>query len=190
MKEQYPSIEISRSKLSKILIGGAYMNKLAERKNIRLKEYDYSQAGYYFITICSLDKKKIFWNKEDDPKDVGETFGLPLKNLSNTGKIIDEEINKINSIYENVEIDKYVIMPNHIHMIIILHNEGGRSKTSPTISRIIQQFKASISKKIGYSIWQKSFYDHIIRDERDYENICNYIETNPIKWKEDKYYNF
>ncbi|GMG97603.1 transposase [Tepidimicrobium xylanilyticum] len=117
------------------------MDELPRRKNIRLKNYDYSQAGYYFITICSKDKKSLFW-------EVGATCGRQFERppLSNIGEIIDLEINKINSIYENVEINKYVIMPNHIHMIIILYNGNGRSKTVPTISRIIQQFKGSISK--------------------------------------------
>lgn len=159
------------------------MNKLPQRKNIRLKNYDYSQAGYYFITICNKDKKNLFWN-------VGETCGLQFRksSLSNIGEVINKEINKIDSIYRSVEINKYVIMPNHIHMIIILHNESGRSKTSPTISRIVQQFKGSISKQVGFSFWQKSFYEHIIRDEQDYKNICEYIETNSLKWQEDKYY--
>ena len=162
---------------------GGYMDELPRRKNIRLKNYDYSQVGYYFITICSKDKKSLFWK-------VGETCGRQFERppLSNIGEIIDLEINKINSIYENVEINKYVIMPNHIHMIIILYNGNGRSKTVPTISRIIQQFKGSISKQIGFSLWQKSFYDHIIRNEQEYQEIWNYIETNPLKWEDDKYY--
>jgi len=84
--------------------------------------------------------------------------------------------------------DKYVIMPNHMHMIIVLHPGNGPAKLAPTISRIIQQFKGSISKQVGFSIWQKSFYDHIIRNDQEYEKIYDYIETNPLKWEEDKYY--
>ena len=78
-------------------------------------------------------------------------------------------------------------MPNHIHVIIVLHAEDERSKTAPTVSRIIQQFKGSISKQVGFSTWQKSFYDHIIRNEIEYKKIYEYIETNPLKWEEDKY---
>lgn len=162
---------------------GHYMDRLPQRKNLRLKDYDYSQAGYYFVTICSIDKKNFFWN-------VGDTLGLPLSTpfLSDIGKLVDNEINKIYSFYNNVEIDNYVIMPNHIHIVIILHNEKGMSKTSPTISRIVKQFKGSIIKQIGLSLWQKSFYEHIIRNQEDYEKICEYISTNPLKWEEDKYY--
>lgn len=169
-----------------IKMDGDYMDELPRRKNIRLKNHDYSKAGYYFITICSKDKKYIF-------RDVGAVFDRQFEShyekppLSNIGQIIESEINKINSIYENVEIDKYVIMPNHIHMIIILNNVNGQSKTAPTISRIMQQFKGSVSKQTGLSLWQKSFYDHIIRDEQEYQKIWNYIETNPLEWKNDKY---
>lgn len=161
------------------------MDKLPKRKNIRLKDYDYSQAGYYFVTICTNGKKNLFWNVA-----VEATCGIShnIIPLSKIGKIVDLEINNINSIYKNVEIDKYVIMPNHIHMIIILCAEDGRSKTAPTISRIIQQFKGSISKKVGFPLWQKSFYDRVIRNQQEYKKICEYIETNPLKWEEDKYY--
>ena len=104
------------------------MEKLPKRKNIRLKEHDYSQAGYYFVTICTNDKKNLFWN-------VGATCGRQFQKspLSKIGEIVDLEITKINSIYKDVEINKYVIMPNHIHMIIVLSAVNGRSKTSPTI---------------------------------------------------------
>ncbi|WP_031513013.1 transposase [Desulfofalx alkaliphila] len=152
------------------------MEKLPRRKKIRLKGYDYSQAGYYFITICTQDKKAT----------SGRQCSIPQ--LSKIGEIVDLEISKINSVYENVKVDKYVIMPNHIHMIIILYPGNGRSKTAPTISRIIQQFKGSISKKVGFSLWQKSFYDHIIRNKQEYLKIWDYIDTNPLKWEEDKYY--
>jgi putative transposase len=173
------------------------MDKLPKRKNIRLKEYNYSHSGYYFITICTNNKENLFWNIEgtcvlppEDRDVAGETCGRQFHKppLSDIGEIVDSGINKISSIYENVKINKYVIMPNHIHMIIVLCAENGQSKTIPTISRIIQQFKGSISKQVGFSLWQKSFYDHIIRNQQDYEEIYEYIETNPLKWEEDKYY--
>ena len=103
-----------------------------------------------------------------------------------------KKIEKIHSIYDNVLIDNYIIMPNHIHLIIRIDNNGrtqyGRTQFSPTINRIIKQFKGSITKQIGKPIWQKSFYDHIIRDEIDYQNVWKYIDENPMKWKEDRLY--
>lgn len=157
------------------------MEELQKRKKNRLKDYDYSQNGAYFITVCVKDKRNLLWT------DVGATCGRPQ--LTDIALKVDKEINKISAVYENVVIDKYVIMPNHIHIIILLNGtKNGRTEFAPTISRIIKQFKGSISKQIGYSIWQQSFYDHIIRDEEDYLKIWRYTETNPLKWREDCYY--
>lgn len=125
---------------------------LPKRKNTRLKDCDYSQNGYYFVTICVKNKKCILWNN------VGATCGRPIGvnlPLSNIGNVIENEITKIH-----------------------------------TFSRIIQQFKGSISKQIGSSIWQKLYYDHIIRNEQSYNEIIQYIEANPLKWREDKYFVF
>ena len=93
------------------------------------------------------------------------------------------EINKLNSIYTAVRIDKYRIMPDHIHMILTINTDAdGRTQFGPTISRVIKQFKGSITKQIGCSIWQKSFYEHTIRNQQDYEEIWEYIENNPVKY--------
>ena len=156
-----------------------------KRKAIRLKNYDYASNGAYFITICVKNRENLLWN-------VGATCGRPCTNheLSDYGLVVNNEICKINAIYKkSVIIDKYVIMPNHIHMIIILHNEiEGRPQVAPTISRIIQQYKGSVSKQIGFSMWQKLFHDHIIRNEKEYEKIWEYIDTNPLKWELDCYH--
>ena len=168
------------------------MPELPVRKNIRLSGYDYKRNGAYFITICVKNGHRILWSN-----DVGAAFGRPCfsdiyrPRLSEIGFVIENEIKKIANIYDDVNIDKYVIMPNHIHMIIRLsESEGvdGRPQAAPTISRIINKFKGSITKQIGYSIWQKLFHDRIIRDEEEYQRIWNYIEENPAKWTEDRYY--
>ena len=93
--------------------------------------------------------------------------------------------------YDSVEVTKYVVMPNHIHMIIIIRdtiNYSGRTQFAPTVSRVVKQFKGSVTKKIGHSIWQRSFHDHIIRDENDYLRIWKYIDENPSNWMDDCYY--
>ncbi len=155
--------------------------ELPKRKNIRLKDYDYSQNGVYFVTICVKNKEPLLWN-------VGATCGRPLvnnQNLSEYGIIVNDEVDKLNNVYgELVNVDKYVIMPNHIHLLIVLNNGivvDGRPQVAPTISRIIKQFKGSITKQIGFSFWQKFFYDHIVRNEKEYFKIWEYIDTNPIK---------
>ncbi len=159
--------------------------ELRQRKMIRLKGYDYSKSGAYFVTICVAQRQMLFW------KNVGANCVRPQVHpfLSDIGEIVNCEMQKLNSIYKNVSVDKYVIMPNHIHIIIlILQNEDGRTQFAPTISRIIKQFKGSITKKLGFSVWQKSFHDHIIRGEEEYRKIWNYIDTNPLTWEQDCFY--
>ena len=151
------------------------------RKHNRLKDYDYSQNGYYFITICTAEKSKILGDIS-----VGANCVSPKTVYSEIGKLVDENISVLNDIYETVRVDKYVIMPNHIHLIVAIQN--GRTQFAPTVSRIIKQFKGKITKQVGFCIWQKSFYDHVIRDEKDYLRIWEYIENNPDKWAEDKYF--
>ena len=148
------------------------------RKDIRLKDYDYGMPGGYFITICTKEKQKLFWS-------VGASCARPV--LSQYGEVVLEELLYLSTVYENVELDKTVIMPNHIHMILKL-KESGRAQLAPTVSQIIQQFKGKVTKQVGFSLWQKGFYDHIIRNETDYLRIWEYIDTNPAKWQEDCYY--
>lgn len=103
--------------------------------------------------------------------------------------ITDEAINNISEIYQNITVDNYVIMPNHIHLLLQIHSdENGRPVVAPTIDRVIQQMKGYVTKQIGEPIWQKLFFDHIIRGEQDYGEIWQYIENNPIKWTDDEFY--
>ena len=154
---------------------------LPKRKNIRLNDYNYSSNGAYFITICTKNKENLLW------KNVGANCVRPLDQLplSKIGIVIENEIYKLNTVYENIKVDKYQIMPNHIHFIIFIYEDSnGRTQFAPTISRIIKQFKGSITKQIGFSIWQKSFYDRIIRNENEYQSVWNYIHNNPLKYLE------
>lgn len=154
---------------------------LPKRKNIRLNDYNYSSNGAYFITICTKNKENLLW------KNVGANCVRPLDQLplSKIGIVIENEIYKLNTVYENIKVDKYQIMPNHIHLIIFIYEDSnGRTQFAPTISRIIKQFKGSITKQIEFSIWQKSFYDRIIRNEKEYQEVWNYIHNNPLKYLE------
>ena len=156
---------------------------LPERKPNRLEKFDYSLAGYYFITICTADRKAIL------SRIVGAPSGRPQEIiLTQYGKIVEEVIKDIPKHYKNTEIEKFVIMPNHIHMILKIAENGGRPMGAPTVSQIIRQTKGVIARKVGFSVFQRSFYDHIIRDENDYLQIWNYIDGNPLKWAEDEYY--
>ena len=165
-------------------------NKLPIRKRNRLKDYDYRSNGAYFITICTKDRKNIFWAKEQ-PDFVGEDIILPPDNvrLSPYGKITEAAIIAIPKYYPNIELLQYVVMPNHIHMILFIPYDSGRMISSPTsILTAVGQMKRHVSKKAGVAIWQKSFHDHVIRNKNDYEKISRYIHENPIKWKFDCFY--
>ena len=160
---------------------------LPTRKNTRLKNFDYSYEGAYFITICTQNHAQIL------SEIVGE--GSPLPQLTHQGEIAEKIILSVNQKYPTVKVDKFVIMPNHIHIIFVI-DSNGRGNPSPTISTVIGWLKYSITKTINQyfgkgqnKIFQRSFYDHIIRDRDDYLKIWNYIDQNPHKWQEDKYNN-
>ena len=181
---------------------------LPKRKNIRLQGYDYSQAGCYFITICTEERHCILWEKDTDQADVGtHSVRPPLHStlsLSNTGNIVKTAIENIPKIYSHVEIDIFTIMPNHIHMIMRIEGVeqgSGRTLCAPTdvpmdvvmrtpvtVSRIIKQCKEYVTKQVGFPIWQSGFHDHIIRNEAGYQRIWQYIDENPARWMDDRYY--
>ena len=158
------------------------MSELPQRKTNRLQGYDYRQNGAYFVTICAKNREMLFG------KIVGAVDNRPPHiDLSDAGKTIEKEIQVMQEIRENIVADIYVIMPNHIHMIIVIE-DNGRLTTAPTLSEIIRLWKRAISKQLGFSPWQKSFYDHVIRNEEDYNRIAEYIENNPAKWREDRFF--
>lgn len=166
------------------------MKDLPERKSIRIADYDYSTPGAYFVTVCTANREKIFRADRRgelcSPSDNANTGDQrsPLRvELLVAGKIVDNEIQKLNSIYDSVSVDKYCIMPDHVHIILSINTDAdGRTQFAPTISRVIKQFKGSITKQVGRSIWQKSFYDHGIRNHQDYDEIWEFIENNPMKY--------
>ena len=163
--------------------------ELRERKSTRYERADYSCEGAYFITVCTNERKMIL----SQINSVGDgVLDVPCVELTDYGKTVKAQIEKINSTYTDICIDKYVIMPDHVHMIIIVYDIGGTSgRPSPTglinranerIPKAISTFKRFINKKIGKNIWQRSYYDHMIRCKEDYEGVCKYIYDNPIKW--------
>jgi REP element-mobilizing transposase RayT len=178
-----------------------YNPAIHNRHSIRLPGYDYSQAGAYYLTILSLKKEHLF----------GEVVGGVVE-LSPAGEIVQKEWLRIPRHFTNVVLDAFVIMPNHVHGIVV-SMEGGvhtgsttsqshaqsESLTTPTrlgsqpgsLPAIVQNFKSISSRKInnllkspGSTIWHRNYYEHIIRDEADFERVVTYIQQNPLKWEE------
>lgn len=173
--------------------GGDILN-LPQRKLQRLKNYDYNQNGAYFITICAHDHLQLFGKIEN---------GISI--LNEFGYIVEKHIQIMSTLYEDIDIDKCVVMPNHIHIIIVICRERiecvpQSDPTKSQIAKIIQAYKSSVTKEIreisrngthemrSLQIWQKSYHDHIIRNEAEYKKIWEYIDTNLLKWELDKYY--
>ena len=161
--------------------------KFSRRKQLRLKEYDYSQEGYYFITICTQNRLQILSKIICNCR--GEVPPSPAK--TKIGKQVEETIKYIEQKYDSIRIDDFVIMPNHIHLIIQNTGEGG---TSP-LHKIIIELKTYTTKKYnefnktrGLKLWQRNYYEHVIRNEKEYYLIKQYIQDNPLNWEKDKYY--
>lgn len=174
-----------------------------EKKNRpgRLPNYDYSSAGYYFITFCTKGRVHILSRVEmrsSLPPTVGrDDLGAPNLSaatvlLTPYGVALNDLILTIPTAYTNVTVQKYVIMPNHVHLLLSIDGPGtgapGSSRPTQLVPRIIAYLKRMTNRAAGRPIWQTTFYDHIIRDEADYLRIWNYIDTNPAKWGEDEYY--
>jgi REP element-mobilizing transposase RayT len=160
------------------------------RKHPRLKGYDYGQNGAYFVTICTYEKQEILSNIQ-----VGRGLAPAANRLTLYGKIAEEELLKLESRYPNVTISTYVIMPNHIHILIQLQETTGAAGASPrpTVQDIICSFKSLTVRRCKQMgdidrVFQDSFHDHIIRNEEEYQSVWQYIEGNPEKWTDDCFY--
>ncbi len=158
--------------------------ELPNRKPNRLPNFDYSAPGVYFITICTKNKACVLGQV------VGASIARPPRvQLTNWGHIVEQAICDIQNHYPAISVDHYVVMPNYIHLLLQINTDAdGRAMLAPTISTVIQQLKGVVTKRIGQSIWQKLFHDHVIRGEKDYLKIWEYIEGNPSKWTEDCFY--
>ena len=181
-----------------------------------MTEFSYSENRIYFITICSKDRKQTFG------KVVGYgACDVPMVALSAYGNVIEKYIHLMDNKYDNVFIDHYVIMPNHLHMMIVVSSpfetykkktlilsyfgpppapyptenndikctlHSNDSRANEIIPKFISLFKRYCNHEIGHNIWQKRYYDHVIRNYQEYLNVYNYIDNNPAHWAQDKYY--
>lgn len=161
-----------------------------------MKDYDYSQAGAYFVTICALNKKCIF----------GDVENAEIR-LNEYGQVVRNEWLNTENIRSNVELDAFIVMPNHVHGILVIVDDCrgvlqyaptkkyGFSSPSQTLGSIIRGLKSSVTKIInqirnthGVPVWQRNYYEHIIRNEKELDKIREYIANNPLNWETDENY--
>ena len=208
---------------------------LPKRKSTRLKNFNYSNTGAYFVTICTKNRKRILsyiphksatdlqlhlddtQNKEnktvggdvlDAPHGVpgdtqnkenktvgGDVLDAPQSiKLLPCGKIVDKFIKQLNDFYDDINVDQYVIMPNHIHIMLFVLDNGASRTSLPTarqhsaVSQFVSTLKRFCNREYGENIFQTSFHDHIIRDREDYETRRKYIHENPARWEYDELY--
>ena len=167
------------------------MNEPKKRKTTRLAEGNYSASGSVFITICTENKKCVLSRIDTD---VLNENGSPTVRLLPRGKIAEKYLKEMSGFYEGISIDRFVIMPNHIHFILTIENdnetdaEAEQPIKNSIVSRFISTFKRFCNKEYGGNIWQYRSYDHIIRNPRDYDDHAAYIADNPRRWVYDKLY--
>lgn len=152
---------------------------LPQRKPTRLPQFDYSQNGCYFVTVCVKDKKPILSRIVG-----GDALIAPQIKLTEIGMIVDKHIRRINTVYTDITVENYIIMPNHIHLLLFIDGyDGGTLRAaSPTnLSTVIRSLKTFVTKEIGQSIWQRSFYDEIIKNEAHFQRAWEYIQYNALK---------
>ena len=163
--------------------------ELPKRKSIRLKNFNYSSSGAYFVTICTENRRQVLSRIVG-----GDVLDAPKKvELLPYGKIAEKYILQLDEFYENIKVDKYVIMPNHIHIMIFVSQPGAARPSPPTrqhstVSRFVSTFKRFCNKEYGENIWQRNFNDHVVRNRQDYEEHIKYIHENPQAWYLDELY--
>jgi REP element-mobilizing transposase RayT len=169
------------------------------RRSIRLPGYDYRQAGIYFVTLCTHQKAGLFGRIYD-----GEMHSSKL------GIVVDEEWRRMAMLRKNVQLDLHVVMPNHVHGLIVMEDNsdchssrGFPTKTgqashtlqADSLGAIIGQFKVAVTRRArsiplhsDQRIWQRNYHEHVVRDEKSLNSIRRYVIENPARWAEDSYY--
>ena len=185
-----------------------YNPDIHHRRSIRLRNYDYAQQGLYFVTLCVKNRICLF----------GEIINGEMQ-LNENGEIVRNEWLKTTELRPNIQLHVFVVMPNHFHTVFeITHkidvsdvgaycirpdeirnnemnvtNQGvcntPLQSPSQTVGAIVRGFKSAVSRQLGFSVWQRDMYEHIVREANDYGRIIEYVENNPVTWETDMFYN-
>jgi REP element-mobilizing transposase RayT len=148
------------------------MQAVERRKRLRLAEFDYATSGTYFVTVCARDRRCIFGRIEED-----------RMLLSRLGHIVEGALRGISDFHPGVGLDASIVMPNHVHAVVVLDRDQFRP---PAVPAVIGAFKARASRRAGRALWQRSYFDRVVRSERELAAYRGYIETNPLRWAIDR----
>jgi putative transposase len=159
------------------------------RRSIRVQGYDYTHPGAYFLTLCTHERLEI----------LGAIVDHEMK-LSLPGKIAQQELLRLAKRFPHIRLGEFVVMPNHVHAVIFIVDHDNRAPTEEafgqpvhgSIPTIVRSYKSSVTWQVNrlrdapaHPVWQRNYYEHIVRNERDLRRICAYIQTNPERWDED-----
>jgi REP element-mobilizing transposase RayT len=159
-----------------------------DRRSLRLRGYDYAQAGAYFVTICTQDRLCL----------LGDIIEGEMQ-LNDAGRMVRSVWEGLPDRFPGMELDAFVVMPNHVHGIAVfvaavlaLPGDNGAASSAPTLGDVVRAFKSLSAIHVNRlfmrsgSLWQRNYYDHVIRNERELDKIREYIATNPLKWALDR----
>ena len=158
------------------------MNEIPVRTPLRLREYDYAQNGAYFVTVCTKDRAHLFGRIVG----AGHPAG-PHTELSEYGVVVDEYIRTISQVYPDVFVDTYVVMPDHIHLLIRIdraYGPAGCPAPTASLPKVISALKSLCTRSAKRPLWQRGYYEHVIRNREDFLSCGEYIASNPGKWLE------
>ena len=154
-----------------------------KRKKNRLPDFEYGVGAYCFITVCTKGRARILGRvvgAAGPPEGAGA--GPAKTVLTAVGRAVENDLLSIGNHYPGVKVETYVIMPDHVHMILSIACGDPPEKTGITVPRVMNGWKAGISRAAGFSVWQRSYYEHVIRGPQDMQEIWRYIENNPLQW--------
>lgn len=164
--------------------------KRPKRKQIRLPNYDYSQNGVYFVTICTRNREHSLSQISVGRDDLGAPC-VECRLLS-YGNIVERYIRSIPESYPGILVEKYCIMPNHVHLLLRFQNDeerrAGSSRPTQLLPRVVAALKRFSNRDAEEKLWQTGYYEHIVRDDNDFLTRWKYIDQNPVRWAEDEYY--
>lgn len=161
----------------------AFDPEIHRRRSVRYGAYDYSRSGAYFLTICPWNRQCIF----------GQVTGTAVV-LTPEGKIVHEEWLKTPTHRSYVRLDQFIVMPNHFHGVLFLEGGEGTARRAPTrfgkqlprsLAAVIGAFKSAVARRVGRPVWQRNFFEHIIRNDESLSQIRRYIANNPSNWSSD-----